>query len=182
MWITIFQLFILHKIRDMNIEHFLEDLEAQFVNEFSPQKEIFTYSEMNQVHLISSDESAHRLIAPIIARDFVAGLDLVSPTWHIFPFHSVRLIRFEKNNASDMPKIREFNKSFFDFLLLTQTPSPAKLKLAGEASMQKSGQLTGLMNELIIFVDAFAKNVIAVPLQSIQQLSIESVDKLNGDF
>ena len=166
----------------MNFENLFEDLEAQFENAKSEQKSLMNFDDANFVIVKTKSGILCELIAPIIAIDFVAGLDLLSPTWHVFPFHSVRAIQLEQEATDELPKLRQLSKNLLEFLTATPMPNPAKWRLLGANELQKTGQMAGLHGSLLGLVDAAERAVIAVPLQSIQQLSIESVDKLNGDF
>lgn len=166
----------------MNFENLFEDLEAHFENFSSAKKSLINIQDINLVRVRTKNSVQCNLIAPILAVDFVAGLDIISPTWHFFPLHAVRHIEFEKESVSDLPKLRRLNINLMDFLLSTPVPSPAKWRLLGALEHQKSGQLAGLTESLIFLVDSNDRMLLAAPWQSIQQLSIESVDKLNGDF
>ena len=182
MWITLNLNLTKLQNSPVNFENLFEDLEAQFENASSPQKPFMNFDEVNLAIVRSKNLSAYELIAPILAQDFVAGLDLFAPTWHIFPFHSVRSIKLERQPADDLPLVRQLNKNLLDFLAATPMPNPAKWRLLGANEQQRSGQIVGVVGSLLGLVDSAERNLVAVPLQSIQQLSIESVDKLNGDF
>ncbi|WP_296632798.1 hypothetical protein [Rhodoluna sp.] len=166
----------------MNFENLFEDLEAQFANAHMSNASISNFDSTNLVIVKTANSLQRELIAPIIATDFVAGLDLLVPIWHVMPFHAVRNIRFVHELTEDLPKVRQLNKTLVEFLGATPMPNPAKWRVLGAIEHQRAGQIVGLVGNLICLVDPSEGGLVAVPIQSIQELSIESVDKLNGDF
>lgn len=166
----------------MNFQNLFEDLEAQFENSRQRQSAKLNFETTNLVVIKMSNKLHREVIAPIVAQDFIAGLDLAAPIWHVVPFHAVRTLKFEQELPTDLPKLRQLDKTFAEFLSHTPMPNPAKWRVLGASEHQKTGQLVGLVGNLICLVDSAEGGLITVPIQSIQELSIESVDKLNGDF
>lgn len=166
----------------MHIEDIFEDLEAYFAaaNE-APVNNSLT-EDTRAIVVNTSTMVPKELIAPILGSDFLAGLDSLTPIWHIFPMNSVTRVLFQSHSDSSLPKLRNFTIDFIGFLNSVPTPCSIRWRLRGPDSVIRIGQLHTVTGSLLFIYQNDIKRPSAVPIQALQSLSIESVDNLNGDF
>ena len=171
----------------MHIEDIFEDLEAQFAAESDQKRrDSFTQS-ARAIELRTTSLMPRELIAPIIGIDFMAGLDAVNPIWHIFPMRTIHKVVFHSEGDPQLPKLRNFAIDFAGILKTIPTPCSIRWRIAGADDFVRSGQLHNITSNLLfVYTDSQAaerpSRPIAVPIEALEQLSIESVDNLNGDF
>lgn len=166
----------------MHIEDIFEDLEAQFAAASQTRVRDCITSGARAIEVKTHSMVPKELIAPILGSDFLAGLDSVSPIWHIFPMRSVTKVLFHSETEQNLPKLRNFAIDFIGFLNSIPTPCSIRWRIAGSDSFIRVGQLHTVTGSLLFIYLKDAKRPIAVPIQALQMLSIESVDNLNGDF
>jgi len=166
----------------MHIEDIFEDLEAQFAAASQTRVRDSITSGARAIEVNTASMVPKELIAPILGTDFLAGLDSVAPIWHIFPMRSVTKVLFHGEADQNLPKLRNFAIDFIGFLNSIPTPCSIRWRIAGSDSFIRVGQLHTVTGSLLFIYLKNAKRPIAVPIQALQMLSIESVDNLNGDF
>jgi hypothetical protein len=166
----------------MHIEDIFEDLEAQFAAASQPRMRDSITDGARAIEVNTAGMVPKELIAPILGADFLAGLDSVSPIWHIFPMRSVTKVIFHSQAEKTLPKLRNFAIDFIGFLNSIPTPCSIRWRIAGADSFIRVGQLHTVTGSLLFIYLNNDKRPIAVPIQALQMLSIESVDNLNGDF
>jgi len=166
----------------MHIEDIFEDLEAQFAAAGQTRVRDSITNGPQAIEVNTHSMVPKELIAPILGSDFLAGLDAVSPIWHIFPMRSVTKVHFHAETEQNLPKLRNFAIDFIGFLNSIPTPCSIRWRIAGSDSFIRVGQLHTVTGSLLFIYLRDAKRPIAVPIQALQMLSIESVDNLNGDF
>ncbi|MBP7835380.1 MAG: hypothetical protein KAZ95_01075 [Rhodoluna sp.] len=166
----------------MHIEDIFEDLEAQFAAANQTRVRDSITSGARAIEVNTASMVPKELIAPILGSDFLAGLDSVSPIWHIFPMRSVTKVLFHAETEQNLPKLRNFAIDFIGFLNSIPTPCSIRWRIAGSDSFIRVGQLHTVTGSLLFIYLKDIKRPIAVPIQALQMLSIESVDNLNGDF
>ena len=166
----------------MHIEDIFEDLEAQFAAVSQPRLRDSITEGARALEVNTASMVPKELIAPILGTDFLAGLDAVSPIWHIFPMRSVTKVLFLAEAEQNLPKMRNFTIDFIGFLNSIPTPCSIRWRIAGSDSFVRVGQLHTVTGSLLFIYLKNAKRPIAVPIQALQMLSIESVDNFNGDF
>lgn len=166
----------------MHIEDIFEDLEAQFAAVSQSRVRDSITDGARAVEVNTADLVPKELIAPILGTDFLAGLDSLAPIWHIFPMRAVTKVLFHAEAEQDLPKLRNFAIDFIGFLNSIPTPCSIRWRIAGSDSFIRVGQLHTVTGSLLFIYLKNAKRPIAVPIQALQVLSIESVDNLNGEF
>ena len=171
----------------MHIEDIFEDLEAQFAAVASQKPRDSFTENIRSIQLKTASLMPRELIAPIIGVDFIAGLDPINPIWHIFPMQTICQVDFRTEGDAQLPKLRNFSIDFAAFLKTLPTPCSIRWRLAGTDDFVRSGHLhTVSQNLLFIYASpqrtAANSLPIAVPISALAQLSIESVDNLNGEF
>lgn len=166
----------------MHIEDIFEDLEAQFAAASElKQRNNFT-ADARAIELRTASLMPRELIAPIIGVDFIAGLDAVNPIWHVFPMHTIHRLVFQAASDPQLPKLRNFALDFPSFIQNLPMPCSIRWRIAGTDDFVRSGQLHSATSNLLFIYTDSAERPIAVPIAALEQLSIESVDNLNGDF
>lgn len=182
MWITLTQRINYKNNCQMHIEDIFEDLEAQFAAANQPRVRDSLTEGARALDVTCANMVSKELIAPILGSDFIAGLDSLSPIWHIFPMRSVTKVLFNADAEQNLPKLRNFSIDFIGFLNSIPTPCSIRWRIAEPETFIRVGQLHTVTGSLLFIYLRDAKRPIAVPIQALQSLSIESVDNLNGDF
>jgi hypothetical protein len=166
----------------MHIEDIFEDLEAQFAAAQEPLSRTSYTENARAIELKTENLAPTELIAPIIGLDFIAGLDVVNPIWHIFPMRSVHRVSFHSTADPELPKLRNFGLDLQTFLKTLPTPCAIKWRVGSVDDFLRSGQLHDVAQQLLFIYNDAKSLPLAVPILALAQLSIESVDNLNGDF
>jgi len=166
----------------MHIEDIFEDLEAQFDASLQRnQRDVYTDS-VRAIQVQTANHSTKELFAPIIGSEFIAGLDSLTPIWHIYPTRSVRKITLHTEVDDSLPKLRFVPVKLDAFLKTLPLPCGIRWRFAGADEYLHQGTLHSIANNLLFVFVSGSSMPIAVPILGLGQLSIESVDNLNGDF
>jgi hypothetical protein len=96
----------------MHIEDIFEDLEAQFAAASETRLRDSLTAGARSVEVHTEKMVPKELIAPILGIDFLAGLDSISPIWHILPMRSVTKVIFNSEAEMTLPKLRNFKIDF----------------------------------------------------------------------
>ncbi|MEY4639463.1 MAG: hypothetical protein RLY13_461 [Actinomycetota bacterium] len=166
----------------MHIEDLFEDLEAQFASASVTQTKSSFTSGAKIVEAQLANTATRKLIAPIIGQDFIAGLDLVSPIWYLYPVARVRKLRFCDSSESDLPAVRNFEVSLEQFLGSAPKPCAIRWCTIQDQHHLAIGQLHSLSGGLMFIYQSGVAGPIAVPVAALEMMAIESVDNLNGSF
>lgn len=166
----------------MHIEDIFEDLEAQFAAVSQARVRDSITEGARAIEVNTAGVVPKELIAPILGTDFLAGLDSISPIWHIYPMRSVTKLVFHSQAEPSLPKLRNFAIDFIGFLNSIPTPCSIRWRLMGADSLIRLGQLHTVTGSLLFIYLKNTQRPIAVPIQALEVLSIESVDNLSGDF
>lgn len=166
----------------MHIEDIFEDLEAQFAAVSQVlERDSFT-ANAKAIEISTSITTPRELIAPIIGVDFMAGMDTVLPIWHFFPMRTINRVIFHMDGEVDLPKLRNFALDLAGIIQTLPTPCAIRWRVSGPNDFLRSGQLHNATGNLLFIYTNSQQRPIAVPIAAIEQLSIESVDNLNGEF
>jgi hypothetical protein len=166
----------------MHIEDIFEDLEAQFAAASqTKQRDSFT-TNAKAIELNTSTLTPRELIAPIIGVDFMAGMDTLVPIWHFFPMRTIHKVIFHTDGDAELPKLRNFALDLAGIIQTLPTPCAIRWRVSGPDDFIRSGQLHNCTSNLLFIYTSAQHRPIAVPIAALEQLSIESVDNLNGDF
>lgn len=166
----------------MHIEDIFEDLEANFAaaSEKSQSEDFFPKS--RSIRITTKSMVTKELIAPMIGLEFVAGLDLISPIWHMFSMASLSQVVFLEDSDLSLPTLRRNEIDLRSFLEKLPTPSQIRWRVNGAEDYLSTGTLHGVAQGLLFIFLAGRSQEVSVPISAIEQLSIESVDNLNGNF
>ena len=166
----------------MHIEDIFEDLEAQFSAATQVMKRDSFTEGAKSIEINTSLLNPRELIAPIIGVDFMAGLDSVAPIWHFFPMRTIHKVIFHTDGDVALPKLRNFALDLAGIIQTLPTPCAIRWRVSGPDDFLRSGQLHNATSNLLFVYTNSLQRPIAVPIAAIDQLSVESVDNLNGDF
>lgn len=166
----------------MHIEDIFEDLEAQFDAALhKSERDSFT-DNVRALEICTVNQMKKDLIAPILGKEFLAGLDLVSPIWHVYPLRILRNIIFHSEVDESLPKLRNMGVDLETFIGTLPKPCSIRWRVQGANDFLSSGQLHSMSRQLLFIYQTGSPKPIAVPISALEQLSVESVDNLNGDF
>lgn len=166
----------------MHIEDIFEDLEAQFDAELQKSSRDTFTDNVRAIEVCTLNQVKRDLIAPILGDGFLAGLDVISPIWHVYPNKSLRNVVFHSEIDESLPKMRTVDIDLTTFLDSIPTPCSVRWRIHGAIEFLNSGQLHSLSGQFLFIYQVGATRPIAVPIVALEQLVIESVDNLNGDF
>jgi hypothetical protein len=166
----------------MHIEDIFEDLEAQFAAASETMPRDSFSAGAKAIELKTASIMPRELIAPIIGVDFMAGLDAVHPIWHLFPMRTIQRVVFHFEEDPQLPMLRNVNIDFANFIQTLPTPCSIRWRIGGNEDFVRIGQLHSTSANLIFIYTKSQTRPLAVPIAALEQLSIESVDNINGDF
>jgi hypothetical protein len=159
----------------MHIEDIFEDLEAQFDAVQEKDHQNFGYLAAKITEVKTQSFSA-KLIAPIIGVDFIAGLDLEKPTWHIFSSRFISEVSFLPAQDQTLPRVRQLEESLVAFLQHLPLPGLIRWRTMDNPDFINLGALRGITHGLLMANPAGATKQIFVPILSLAQLSIDSIE------
>ena len=166
----------------MHIEDIFEDLEAQFAAaSLVRQRESFS-ANAKVIEVKTLSHHRRELIAPIIGVDFMAGMDSLLPVWHFFPMRTIQRVKFHSDGEVELPKLRNFSLDLAGIIQTLPTPCAIRWRVSGPDDFLMSGQLNSATGNILFIYTNSRQEPIGIPIAAIEQLSIESVDNLNGDF
>lgn len=166
----------------MHIEDIFEDLEAQFDAEFNKSKRDSFTENVRAIIVRTIQQNNKDLIAPIMGNEFIAGLDSISPIWHIYPMRALCSITMHSEIDESLPVLKNIGVDLAAFLESLPVPSSIKWRVSGIDDFLHTGQLHSISRNLLFIYPPGAAKPIAVPISALEQLSIESVDNLNGEI
>lgn len=166
----------------MHIEDIFEDLEAQFDAALTKgARDSFT-DNVRALEVTTLGLNKKELIAPIFGKEFMAGLDSFAPVWHIYPMRVLRSIVFHSEIDKSLPKLRNLGADLESFLGSLPKPCEIRWRVLGGEEFLHTGQLHSVSRSLLFIYTPGSSMPIAIPISALEQISIESVDNLNGDF
>ena len=165
----------------VNPEDYLEHLEAQFLQP-EPTTGVFAGDLRfrwltSSVLLVRGDEVIHRLIAPVIGADYVAGLLSEKAEWLLLP--SSRVLRLDFDFAPTLPPLRLVEQSATEFLASLQLPIAASWLVAGQPKQQ--GWLVDARDGFVFLAEAGSRLPFAVPILRLGWLRLKSVENFAAD-
>ncbi|MEO0026693.1 MAG: hypothetical protein RL716_24 [Actinomycetota bacterium] len=177
----------------MNLDAVFEDLEAKYAAQLSAQPPAASDSqrcqknaatvdaEVRVVEVLTARGIREELIAPLLGKDFIAGMDLFRPVWVVYKTASLASVEFKVGDQPELPKIRFSNRPLDAMLDLLPKFGPIswRLALVRDAALH-AGQFIKHSDELL-FVQTETTEL-ALPIEGLEVLRVESVDNFGGDF
>ena len=163
----------------MNFDPLFEDLEARFsaaesLSDKGPS--IADLEGVTSIKVVLQNALRQTLIAPILGRGFVGGLDAEGPNWVGLPLKSIRSMSFSYEPDSGLPRLR-FSKAGFEEHL-QQLPLPARCSFRTLNS--DDGLVTATLLDVdygLLFLQFDQEQMMSpVPLVQVTQLRIWAVD------
>jgi hypothetical protein len=158
----------------MHIEDIFEDLEAQFDSVTSKDTNHSSHLDA-RITDVKTTNFSMKLIAPIIGVDFIAGLDLAKPTWHIFSTRYLTEVRFLAAQDQTLPKVRQLDEAMATFLKHLPLPGRMRWRTFDNPEVERSGAVRGSSGGFLLTHQVAAANQTHVPILSLVQLSIDSL-------
>lgn len=159
---------------EMHIEDIFEDLEAQFEAEANQGSNHLAHLEVKIIE-VRTKTLRMKLIAPIIGVDFIAGLDLDRPTWHIFSTRYISEVVFLEAQDESLPRVRQIDETIGIFLTHLPLPGLMRWRTFDNPDFQKTGAVRGSSDGFLLTHQGAAAKEIYVPILSLAQLSIDSI-------
>lgn len=158
----------------MHIEDIFEDLEAQFdsVSKNDPNHPIHLEAKILEVR---TQAFRMQLIAPIIGVDFIAGLDLAKPTWHIFSTRYISAVSFLEAKDQTLPRVRQLDEAMATFLKHLPLPGLMRWRNFADPDHEHIGAVRGSSDGFLLAHQGAAAKQIYVPILALAQLSIDSI-------
>ena len=165
----------------MQLDRYLEDLEAQFAFALSESEGSALLSEANFVRVACLDGARVELVVPIVGVDFVAGMALGANTFRIFPFVQIRQLTFHTVKGGRLETLRELHSDLREFLNRLNVPFEIQWSSRGEL-LRQQGIVVEVLEGLLRVQVAKSEHDIVVPLVSLAELQIDSVENSNDKF
>ncbi len=165
----------------VNPDDYLEHLEAQFLNEQPTPRgsagDLRFRWLTSSVLQVRAAEVIHRLIAPVIGVDFVAGLPAEKTEWLLLP--SSRVVRLDFDFTPTLPPLRLSDQPASVFLASLQLPIEASWLVAGHP-MQR-GWLVDARDGFVFLAEPGSRLPFAVPILRLGWLRLKSVENSAAD-
>lgn len=166
----------------MHIEDIFEDLEAQFDAALKKFERVSCTENIHAVEIQTSHSPSRELLAPILGREFIAGLDYISGIWHLYPTFAIRKIVLRGEHGESAPRFKFVDVDLESFLSSLPTPCQIRWRLATNEAQLQTGALHSVAQNLIFIHSPNSTMPFAVPIAALAQLCFEYVDNLNGNF
>jgi hypothetical protein len=164
----------------MQLDNIFEDLEAQFdfALESSATKSSFETSNLARVR--RHDGRTAELVHPVLGEDFIAGMVLGANAFRLYRLVTLSQLEFKTLVGLDLPAVQCTTLSTRGFLANISLPSAIAWSTL-EAVEVKRGVWLDLVGELLLINMLKIDDPIGVPLTSLSDLQIDSVDNRNAD-
>lgn len=159
----------------MHIEDIFEDLEAQF-DSVTKKDTNHPFHFQARIIDIKTMNFSLKLIAPIIGLDFIAGLDLEKPIWHIFSTRCISEVHFLEAQDQTLPMVRQLTEPMETFLQHIPLPGLMRWRTFDNPELVRVGAVRGTSDGFLMTHQGAEAQEICVPVLSLAQLSIDSVD------
>lgn len=159
----------------MHIEDIFEDLEAQF-DSVTKKDTNHPFHFQARIIDIKTMNFSLKLIAPIIGPDFMAGLDLEKPIWHIFSTRCISEVHFLDAQDQTLPLLRHLAEPMETFLQHIPLPGLMRWRTFDNPELVQLGAVRGTSGGFLMTHQGPEAQQICVPILSLAQLSIDSVE------
>lgn len=160
----------------MTLEALFEDLEAGFERNCPVTASQITTA-ANRLTIAASDQTQFSLVAPILATDFIAGLDEQTADWLCIQKSKIAEVRFNVDTSSgaDLPTLRARDLKLEQ--LLSQMPMPISVAIKTSSPALRQVAIIAV-SEGLLFLRDRSEQVTAIGLHSVEFLRIiETADK-----
>lgn len=160
----------------MTLEAFFEDLEAS-LNRTCPINAQTILANANQFSITTQKGRQYNLVAPIVAIDFIAGLDEQTADWLCIRKSQIAELRFNSDENASLPLLRHRKSSLEQFL--AQMTMPISVAIKSATSVIRFATLIAVSDGLL-FLRTHTEQQMAIGTETIEFLRIiETADKNN---
>ena len=131
----------------------------------------------NRLTIAASDQTQFSLVAPILATDFISGLDEQTADWLCIQKSKISEVRFNVDTSSgaDLPTLRARDLKLEQFL--SQMPMPISVAIKTSSPALRQVAIIAV-SEGLLFLRDRSEQVTAIGLHSVEFLRIiETADK-----
>ncbi|MBP6043778.1 MAG: hypothetical protein KA500_04635 [Rhodoluna sp.] len=160
----------------MTLESLIEDLEAGFERICTVTAKQITAT-ANRLTIAATDQTQFSLVAPILATDFIAGLDEQTADWLCIQKSKISEVRFnfDAANAADLPTLRARELKLEQFL--SEMPMPISVAIKTSSPRLRLAAIVAVSDGLLFLRDR-SQLPTAIGLDSVEFLRIiETADK-----
>jgi hypothetical protein len=164
----------------MQLDNIFEDLEAQFEHALESSNRESLIEGCNFIRVRRLDSRTVELVMPLIGDDFLSGMALGSNTFELFRFAAITQVEFCRIQAQDLRLLQRASLSLSSFLF--RLPSPFEMRWVSASSIEvRRGLAFEVSGDLIFLQTLGSQLTLGVPIASISELSIDSVENLGAD-
>lgn len=158
----------------MTLEALFEDLEAGFERS-CPLSAMQITANANRLAIVARNQMRFSLVAPILATDFIVGLDEQTADWLCICKSQIAELRFMCDADASLPTIRNRTLKLEQFL--NEMAMPASVAIKTSAPGVRLAAIVAASDGLL-FVRVGSEQTVAVAFESIEFLRIiETADK-----
>lgn len=158
----------------MTLEALFEDLEAGLERNCQLTAAQLT-NNANRLAVVSISQFRFSLVAPILATDFIVGLDEQTADWLCLQKSQIAEVRFICDTDASLPTIRMRTLKLEQFL--SEMPMPISVAIKSDIRGLRQAAIVALSNGLL-FIREGSEQILAIGIDSIQFLRIiETADK-----
>ena len=158
----------------MTLEALIEDLEASFERNCQVTAAQLTKN-ANRLAVVSRNHFRFSLVAPILATDFITGLDEQTADWLCIQKSQIAEVRFICDTDASLPKMRNRDLKLEQFL--NEMPKPISVAIKSDELGLRQSAIVAVSDGLL-FLRERLEQITAIGIDSIQFLRIiETADK-----
>ena len=158
----------------MTLEALIEDLEAGLERNCQVNAAQLT-NNANRLAVVSTSQIRFSLVAPILATDFIVGLDEQTADWMCIHKSQIAEVRFICDTDASLPAIRMRTLKLEQFL--SEMPMPISVAIETTSSGLRQSAIVAVSDGLL-FIRERSEQILAIGINSIQFLRvIETADK-----
>lgn len=158
----------------MTFETLIEDLEAGFERNCQVTAAQLTKN-ANRLAVVSRNHFRFSLVAPILATDFITGLDEQTADWLCIQKSQIAEVRFICDTDASLPKMRNRDLKLEQFL--NEMPKPISVAIKSDELGLRQSAIVAVSDGLL-FLRERLEQITAIGIDSIQFLRIiETADK-----
>ena len=158
----------------MTLEALFEDLEAGFERNCQVTAPQIT-ANANRLAVVSRNQIGFSLVAPILATDFIVGLDEQTADWLCLQKSQIAEVRFICDTDASLPTIRNRNLKLEQFL--SEMPVPISVAIKTPSSGLRQCAIIAVSDGLL-FIRERSEQIVAIGTDTIEFLRIiETADK-----
>lgn len=158
----------------MTFETLIEDLEAGFERNCQVTAAQVT-ANANRLAVVSKHQHRFSLVAPILATDFITGLDEQTADWLCIQKSQIAEVRFICDTDASLPKMRNRDLKLEQFL--NEMPKPISVAIKSDELGLRQSAIVAVSDGLL-FLRERLEQITAIGIDSIQFLRIiETADK-----